>query len=194
MRVNTNRDAARLGSAVSDRTLGCLLGGIVGMLLSCCLGIGLLMVSGPPPEAATASPPPSAYDVEAIIEEGYINRTFLKSAASIPQPLPLIAGHLDIHPGGQADFAVQTDAGPVQPVFRGTITLRATEDGELDVTLVQVRAGHIPLTKFVPSNLLDAIDEDVNRQLAERTRATDVRLIGVTSDETTLHFYLLSAP
>jgi hypothetical protein len=170
------------------------LGGIVGTLLSFCLGIGVLLLSGPPPEAATTSPPPSAYDVEAIVEEDYINRTFLKSAASIPQPLPLIAGHLDIHPGGQADFAVQADAGPVQPVFRGIIALQATEAGELDVTLVQVRAGHIPLTKFVPNNLLDAINEDVNRQLAERTDATEVRLIGVTSDETSLHFYLVSVP
>jgi hypothetical protein len=164
------------------------------MLLTCCLGIGVLLLSGAPPEAAPASPPPSAYDVEAIIEEDYINRTFLRSAASIPQPLPLIAGHLDIHSGGQADFAVQADAGPVQPVFRGTIALRATEAGDLDVTLVQVRAGYIPLTKFVPNDILDAINEDVNRQLAERTGATEVRLVGVTSDETTLHFYLISAP
>jgi hypothetical protein len=162
------------------------------MLLSCCLGIGILLLSGSPPESATVSPPPSAYDIEAIIEEDYINRTFLKSAASILQPLPLIAGHLDIHPGGQADFAVQADAGPVEPVFRGIIKLRATETGRLDVTLVQVHAGHVPLTKFVPNNLLDAIDKDVNRQLADRTGATDVRLVGVTSDETTLHFYLVS--
>jgi hypothetical protein len=155
--------------------------------------MSVLMLSGAPPEATTA-PPPSGYDVEAIIEEDYINRTFLESAASIPQPLPLIAGHLDLHPGGQADFAVQADAGPVQPVFRGIITLRPTETGGLDVTLVQVRAGPIPLTMFVPSDLLDAIDQDVNRQLMERTSATDVRLIGITSDETTLHFYLVSTP
>jgi hypothetical protein len=163
------------------------------MLLSCCLGISVLMLPGAPLEVATA-PPPSAYDVEAIIEEDYVNRTFLESAASIPQPLPLVAGHLDIHPGGQADFAVQADAGPVQPVFRGIIALRATETGGLDVTLVQVRVGQIPVTMFVPENLLDAVDQDVNRQLAERTGATDVRLIGVTSDETSLHFYLVSAP
>jgi hypothetical protein len=163
------------------------------MLLSCCLGIGVLMLSEAPPEAATPLPPPAAYDIEAIIEEDYINRVFLESAASIPQPLPLIAGHLDLHPAGRADFAVQAELGPVKPVFRGIVALRATESGGLDVSLVQVRAGPIPLTMFVPDDLLDAIDEDVNRQLVERTGATDVRLIGVTSDETTLHFYLVSA-
>ena len=89
---------------------------------------------------------------------------------------------------------MKTDAGLAQPVFRGVITLRATETGGLDVELVQVRVGPIPLTMLVPGDLLDAIDEDVNRQLAERTGAADVRLIGVTSDETTLHFYLVSAP
>jgi hypothetical protein len=30
--------------------------------------------------------------------------------------------------------------------------------------------------------------------LVERTGAANVRLIGVTSDETTLHFYLVGAP
>jgi hypothetical protein len=59
---------------------------------------------------------------------------------------------------------------------------------------LQVRAGPIPLTVFVPGDLLDAIDEDVNRQLVERTGAADVRLVAVTSDETRLHFYLVSAP
>ena len=194
MRANTKRDTTRQGSAVSDRTLGCLLGGILGTLLSCCLGIGLLLMSGPPPEATTASSPPSSYDIEAIVEEDYINRTFLESAASMRQPLPIIAGLFDIHPGGQGDFAVQADIGLVKPVFRGVIALQVTETGKLDVTLVQVRVGHIPVTKFVPNNLLDDIDEDVNRQLAERTSATDVRLIGVTSDETSLHFYLVSTP
>jgi hypothetical protein len=194
MKVHVKRGTTRRGLAVSDRTLGCLLGGIVGMLLSCCLGIGVLMLSGAPPEAATALPPPSAYDIEAIIEEDYINRTFLESAASIPQPLPLIAGHFDLHPAGRADFAVQADGGPVKPVFRGVVTLRVTESGAIDVDLVQVRAGPIPLTMFVPSDLLDAIDQDVNRQVAERTSVADVRLVGVTSDETKLHFYLISAP
>jgi hypothetical protein len=194
MRATTKPDVTQLVSGIPDRTLGCLLGSIVGMLFSCCAVMGLLMVSGAPPKATTAPPPPSAYDIEAIIEEDYVNRTFLESASSIPQPLPLIAGELDIHPGGQADFAVRADAGPVQPVFRGTIALRATESGGLDVALVQVRAGHIPLTVFVPGDLLDAIDQDVNRQLEERTGATDVQLIGVTSDETSLHFYLVSSP
>ncbi|MGC9335535.1 MAG: hypothetical protein ACP5JJ_15400 [Anaerolineae bacterium] len=194
MRINTKRGATGLGSAVSDRTLGCLLGGILGMLLSCCLGIGVLMLSGAPPEASTAPPPPSAYDVEAIIEEDYINRTFLNSVPALPQPVRLIDGYLDIHPGGVADFAARVDLGLVQPVFRGTIALEPTETGGLDVTLVHVSMGHIPVTMFVPRNLLEDVDQDVNRQLMERTGAADVQLIGLTSDETTLHFYLGSAP
>jgi len=194
MSVNARRKGAPSGSRVSDGALGCLLGGIVGVLVSFCLGISVLTLSGASPQAPAASTPPQDYDIEAIIEEDYINRTFLESAAKIPQPLPLVDGHLDVRPGGLADFGVKTDAGFVRPVFRGVIALRATETGGLDVELLQVRAGPIPLTAFVPSDLLDAIDEDVNRQLIERTGAADVRLIGVTSDETTLHFYLVSAP
>jgi hypothetical protein len=164
------------------------------MLVSFCLGISVLTLSGASPQAPSPSTPPQDYDIEAIIEEDYLNRTFLESAARTPQPLPLVDGHLDVRPGGLADFAVKTDAGFVRPVFRGVIALRATETGGLDVELLQIRAGPIPLTAFVPGDLLDAIDEDVNRQLIERTGAADVRLIGVTSDETTLHFYLVSAP
>jgi hypothetical protein len=177
----------------SDRALGCLLGGIFGMLATCCLAIGVLML----PEDAASIPdsvPPSMYDIEAIVEEDYVNRTFLDSAAGLPQPVPLVAGHLDLHTGGWAEFAVQAEMGPLQPVFHGTIALRATETGELDISLARVRVGSISVTRFVPADMLAAINRDVNRQLAERTGDSKVRLIGVSSDETTLRFYLVPAP
>jgi hypothetical protein len=166
----------------------------MGMLLGCCLGIAVLTASEVSPETITPAPPPSAYDIEAIIEEDYVNRTLVQRAPSLPQPLRLIAGHLDIHPGGAADFAARVDLGPVQPVFRGSIALAPTDTGELDVTLSQVRMGHIPVTMFVPGSLLEAVDQDINSQLTEHTGAAGVRLIGVTSDESSLHFYLASAP
>lgn len=180
-------------SQKSDRVLGCLLGGALGMLFSCCLGIAALALGGSPP-TIPAAPPPPAYDIEAIVEEDYINRTFLESAAGLPTPLPLVAGHLDVHPGGQADFATQVALGPLRPVFRGTVALRATPAGELRVDLIEVRAGSVPVTALVPASLARAINQAVNQQVAERAGAAGVRVIGVTSDETTLRFYLASAP
>jgi len=176
----------------SNQTLGCLLGGVFGLLLALCLGIGLLALNqddGAPPEAPSA---PTAYDVEAVIEEDYLNRTFMESTATMPQPVPLTAGHLDIRPGGLADFGVQAEVGPLKPVFRGTVSFRATEEGELRITLDRVAVGRLPVTGFVPAGTLDDVNEDANRQLEERAGSTGLRLVGVTSDDTTLHFYLAS--
>ena len=187
------RGRGRSSELLSDRALGCLLGGTLGMLLTCCAALGLLAWAGDT-EPVSGPPAPTAYDIEAIIEEDYINRTFLESTASLPQPVPLTAGHLNIRPGANADFAVQSQIGPLEPVFRGSVRFRATEFGELEISLNQVRVGLLPVTVFVPRQLLEEINRDVNRQLSERTGATDVRLIGVTSDETTLRFYLELAP
>lgn len=165
------------------------------MLLTLCLAIGVLLFL-PEDESATSgagSGPPATYDVEAVIEEDYVNRTFLESTASLPQPVPLRAGHLDIRPGALADFAVQAEIGPLRPVFQGTVRFRATDAGELRVTLEEVRVGSLPVTSFVPDHVLDDVNEDVNRQLRERAGAAEMQLTGVTSDDTTLHFYLVSA-
>jgi len=165
------------------------------MLLTLCLTIGVLLFL-PDDESTTgggAESPPATYDVEAIIEEDYVNRTFLESTAGLPQPVPLRAGHLDIRPGALADFAVQAEIGPLRPVFQGTVRFRATEAGELRVTLEAVRVGSLPVTSFVPAHMLDDVNEDVNRQLRERAGAAEMQLTGVTSDDTTLHFYLVSA-
>lgn len=180
-------------SLPSDRTLGCLLGGLLGLLLALCLGIGVLALDAgenTPPDPPSA---PTAYDVEAVIEEDYMNRTFMESTATMPQPVPLTAGHLDVRPGGLADFAVQAEVGPLKPIFRGTVSFRATEGGDLQVELERVEVGRLPVTIFVPPGMLDDVNKDVNRQLEERAGSTGLRLVGVTSDDTSLHFYLASA-
>jgi hypothetical protein len=159
------------------------------MLFSCCLGVGALVLLQNPREVATAVSP-SAYDIEAIVEEDYINRTMLESASEIPMPLPLVAGHLDIRPGGLARFETQMDLGPLRPVFQGTVALRATQGGLLEVVIVEAQMGYLPVTAFIPSGLLIDINQAINQMLIERAGAVGVRVIGVTSDETTLRFYL----
>jgi hypothetical protein len=175
-----------------NRALGCLLGGILGLLLTVCLGIGglLLLEDGGTATVPPAAPPPT-YDIEAVIEEDYVNRTMLETTGDIPTPFPVLAGHMDVQPGGFGDFVVQVQIGPLRPIVRGTVALRATEAGQLQVTLTQVQMGALPVTSLVPAGTLDPVNESINRQLTERTGAADVRLIGVASDETTLRFYLI---
>lgn len=174
-----------------NRTLGCLLGGILGLLFTICLGIGGLLLLDETEVIVAPTSPPTIYDVEAIIEEDYVNRTMLATTADVPTPFPVIAGHMDIQPGGFGDFVVKVEIGPFRPIVRGTVALRATDDGQIEVILTQVQLGFLPVTAFVPADTLDAVNESVNQQLTERTAAAGVRLIGVTSDETTLRFYLV---
>ena len=172
-----------------DQWLGCLVGGGVGVLLVCCLGIATLVYLQRP---ASVSPPPepSSYDIEAIIEEEYINRSMGDNMSGLPSPLPVLAAHLDVRPGGQGDFVAKVKLGSLEPVIRGTAVLRPTDDGQLEVTLVGVRLGHLPITAFIPSGTMDEMNAAIDQMMAERMGAMQVKVAGVGGDETTLRIYL----
>lgn len=176
-----------------ERVLVGLLGGVLGILFSCCLGIAALSLLDTPPEATSVASPPVAYDIEAIVEERYINRALAEGAAGSQVPDYLAAGHVNVRPGGLMDFAVQLGLGPLHPVLRGTVALQVTELGELQVTLKELEVGRLSLAPLVPDRLLTTVNDEINRQLAERTTGMGVRLLGLSSDETTLHLYLVSA-
>jgi hypothetical protein len=177
----------------TDRLLSLLIGVFAGILLSCCLGGGTLMLaqSSGSPATTTAAQPPANYDIEIIVEEDYINRTMVENASNAASSLPLAAGHLDIRPGGLADFTAQIEAGPLRPVFDGTLEFRTTDAGQLDIRFASVRAGYLPVTAFVPASQADAINLSINKMFAERAGPLNLRVAGVTSDETTLRFYLV---
>ena len=172
-----------------DQWLGCLVGGGIGVLLVCCLGIATLMYLQRP---ASVSPPPepSTYDIEAIIEEEYINRSMEQNMSGLPSPVPVLDAYLDVRPGGQGDFVAKVKLGSLEPVIRGTAVLRPTANGELEVKLVDVRLGYLPITVLMPSGPLDEMNVAINELMAERMGAMEVRVVGVGGDETTLRFYL----
>ena len=177
----------------SDRLLVVLIGALVGMFFTCCSGAAVLLLLGTTP-AATPTPPPPAYDVEAIVEEAYINRSMLGSADPIPSPLPLVAGRIDILPGGQVHFVAQMEAGPFHPVFEGTIRLQPSAAGGLELEFLSVRVGYLPVTPLIPASQVTELNAAINEMLEERAGAVDLQVVGVTSDETTLHIYLAVAP
>ena len=178
---------------ISDRVLYALLGAGLGMLFTCCLGgAGLALQGGS--SGITLAQPPAEYDIEAIVEETYINRTILDSLTRMPLPVPVLTGHLDVRPGAVGDFKAQMELGPLRPVFEGTVTLRATEAGRIDIEIVEARAGYFPVTAFIPPGLDAETDRVVNEIFEERAGGAGVRLVGIASDETTLRFYLVSEP
>jgi hypothetical protein len=58
--------------------------------------------------------------------------------------------------------------------------------------LRELEVGRLSVAHLVPDRLLTSLNEQVNRELVERTSAMGVRLLGVASDETTLRLYLVS--
>jgi hypothetical protein len=174
-----------------DQWLGCLIGGAAGILLVCSLGIGSLTVLRRP-AAVTAPAIPSGYDIEVIVEEYYINRSMEESTSDLPSPVPILAAHLDVRPGGQGEFAAKVRIGSFEPTIRGTAVLRATEDGRLKVTLSNVRLGYLPVTAFIPAGALNEMNVAINQMMAERMGAMPVSVAGVGGDETSLHIYLVA--
>ena len=175
-----------------DQLLGCLVGGGAGILLVCCLGVALVMsLSGSAPEAAPPTTlPPTAYDIEAVIEEDYINRSMEANTSGLPSPVPVIAAHLDVRPGGRGDFVAKVKLGPFAPTIRGTAVMRSTAEGQLAVSLERVRLGYVPITMLIPLGPIDEMNLAINQMMAERMGAMQARVVGVGGDETTLRFYL----
>jgi hypothetical protein len=176
---------------MSDKTIMLFIGVIAGLLLSC-MG-GLLMLATPPGKSAavTAGPPAGAV-IEADIAESYLNRTFAENVAGGSAKSPVLDGRIDILPGNRLKFVAQLDTPLGLFTTSGAITI-AVRDGQLKFHVADLRAGQVPVTllalPFLPA-IEAQINEQANRQLAERSAQAKVKLLGVTSDDTQLRFYL----
>ncbi len=176
---------------LSEKVLMALIGLVAGMLVCCCSGGVLLAVSSGSPEIGVTALPATG-TIEADLAEAYLNRTFLDNTRAYPSPWPIQAGQLDVRPGNRMDFVVQV-ASPIGPLtINGIVTLAARE-GRLVIRLADVRMGALPVTALAPifqPDIEARINEQANRQLEERTALAKVQLVGVTSDDTQLRFFL----
>jgi hypothetical protein len=170
--------------------LGCLGGGGIGILVVCCLGIAA--VASLQRQAVESAPVPTEYDIEAIIEEDYINRSMETNTTGLPSPVPVVAAYLDVRPGGRGEFTARVRLGSFEPTIRGTAIMRSTPEGQLEVVLADVRLGYVPVTMFIPSGPIKEMNVAINQMMAERMGPLQARVIGVGGDETTLRFYLVA--
>ncbi len=166
-------------------------GALVGFLLGLVVSIALLLVfRGGALELAEASQP-AVYDIEAVVEEDYINRIMVTSANEMSGPVSLTAGRMDLRPGGVADFIAKLKLGPLQPAVEGQVGFRATEDhSSIEVLLLDARLGRLQLNKLVPDTALDPINADIKRLLIDKVGSQGLFVLHVGSDETTLRLYL----
>ncbi len=176
---------------MSDRMLAALIGVIAGMLVCCCSG-GLLMAAGSSSSGLELAKPPANATIEAQITEAYLNRTFLQNATGFPSPWPLQSGQIDVLSGNRMKFVARVQSPLGEMTVNGMVTLTA-RDGQLVIRLADVRLGQLPVTAmmqlFLPG-LEAQINELANQQLRDRTALAKVTLVGVTSDDTQLRFFL----
>jgi hypothetical protein len=158
-----------------------------GLFFGVALGAGfLLMVSGEP-KAFDAPPTAADYDIEAVVEEAYINRILVDSAGGMSDLYSITAGRLDLRPGGVGDFRVRIEIGPLRPIVRGRVGFRPTSRGNsIEVVLLDVQVGRLHLASLLPQSLLNGANADIERLLVDRIGAHGLKIIGLRTDEATL--------
>ncbi len=167
-----------------------LVGAALGILGGVVLGGVLLLLLNVGPTELAAAPVATSYDIEAVVEEDYINRIMVENANSMTGPVTLVAGHLDLRPGAVADFVVQIKLGPLQPVVDGTVGFVATDDGSsIEVQLLDVKMGRLRLNRLVPSGALDDVNADIKRLLIDRIGSQGLIVLDVQSDDTSLRLH-----
>jgi hypothetical protein len=176
---------------MSDRNIALLMGVIAGMLL--CLIAGLFSIAaGSPAEDVESAQAPAGAVIEAAITEAYVNRAFVQNVASGTGSWSVDDGRIDILPGSRVQFTARIGSPLGKLMVEGAVTM-AVKDERLAIRIVDARLGQLPLIgllkPFLPS-IESRIDEEANRQLSERLAQANVRLIGVTSDDTYLRFHL----
>ncbi|MFP4344551.1 MAG: hypothetical protein ACLFU8_07655 [Anaerolineales bacterium] len=170
-----------------------LAGGLAGILAGLLLGILGLTLLDTEAKTMESTTLPTTYDIEVVVEEDYINRIMVESAGEIAGGVQLVAGHLDLLPGGTADFQARLRRGPFEPVVEGTLGFRASSTGSIEVVLLEAQMGRLPLTGLVPKGALDNVNADIEGQIVERVRSADMDLVGVSTDETSLRLFLESS-
>jgi hypothetical protein len=166
---------------------GCFLGLICGVSV----GAGVLLSLDSDPAQLAPVSPPATFDIEAVVEEDYINRIMVESANEMTGPVSLASGHMDLRPGAVADFAVKLKVGPLEPVVEGTVGFRATDDGSsIEVLLLDASMGRLRLNKLVPKGALDDVNADIKRLLVDKIGSQGLLVLDVQSDDETLRLHL----
>jgi len=178
-------------NVIRNPWLMALVGILVGVFGGVAVGAGLLLLLDVTPSSLPSSPAAAAYDIEAVVEEDYINRVMVESANEMAGPVSFTEGEMDLRAGAMADFAVALQLGPLSPVVEGSVGFRATDDGSsVEVVLLDAGIGRLRLTRLIPSGALDDVNADIKRLLVDKIGSQGLRVLDVRSDDTTLRLYL----
>lgn len=175
---------------MAERGVALLIGLLAALLLSCGCG-ALYLLAAPTAQVVEQSELADAY-VRADVSEGYLNRSFTANAGMAPSPWPIRSGQVDVRPGNRLNFAA-TAQSPVGPItFTGAVAITA-RDGQLDIGIVSVNLGPLPVTPLMRAFYPDIegrINAEANRLLLERAGEARLRLAAVTTSDTHLHLFL----
>lgn len=178
---------------MSDKSLLLVIGLLAGVLLGCLGGIAMVAFGVSGGHSAEPATPPDGALVEAAISEDYLNRTFLDSLGTSGGAALVYDGRVDVQPGNRLRFIAQLDTPIGLATTRGTVEL-AVVDGLLSIRILEVRLGQLPVTLLARpflAGIEKQINEQANRLLTERSSSAPVKLLGMTSNESEIRFYLV---
>ncbi len=176
---------------VRNPLLMALAGVLLGLLGGVVIGAMVLLLLDAEPAEMPASTTASAYDIEVVVEEAYIDRIMVESANDMAGPVSLTAGAMDLQPGSVAAVLAAIKIGPLEPVFEGTVGFRATDDrSSIEVLLLDARFGRLVLNRLIPSGVLDEINADIKRMIVDKVGSQGLSVLEVRSDDNTLRLYL----
>ncbi|MGC9357972.1 MAG: hypothetical protein ACP5GX_08900 [Anaerolineae bacterium] len=175
---------------LSNRLFMGILGGLLGLFVGLGMGLVLISVLEGDSEPVTWTPYADTHDIEAIVEEDYINRMMLEVADDLDGPISLEGGHLDLRPGAEGSFEIKLKIGPLEPVVEGVAHFRPTSSGSIAVDLSRVKIGKLVLTNLVPQLALDEMNKQIETLIVERVGSRGVKIIDLSSDDVSLHLYM----
>jgi hypothetical protein len=164
-----------------------VIGTLLGLFLGIGWGAGLLLVVSGEPKPFDSPQGAAEFDIEAVVEETYINRIMIDSANDMGGPYSLEAGQLDLKAGGIGDFTVKVKIGPLSPVVRGRVGFQPNESGSsIEVVLLDVQVGELQLASVLPNGLMDGANRDIERLMVDKIGAHGLKVIGLQTDENQL--------
>jgi len=180
-----------MGRIIRNPFAMALVGILLGLFGGVVLGVLVLLLLNSKPAEMRPASSLSTFDVEAVVEEDYINWIMVKSANEMGGPVSLAAGNMDLRPGAVADFAVVPELGSIKLVVEGAVGFVPNDDGSIiEVVLLDVNLGRLNLIRLVPREALDGINADIKRLIVDKVGAQGLSVLAVGSDDNALWIHL----
>ena len=138
------------------------------------------------------APTPANAVIEAAITEEYVNRAFMQNVAGGDTAWSIEDGRVDVLPGNRIEFTAKVGSPAGIMLVKGAVNM-TVKDERLAIRITDIRLGQLPLRGLLKpflASIETSVNAEANKQLSARLEQAKVRLVGMTTDETHLRFFL----